>query len=129
MRPVSGRAAQGLSEAAFGALLLLPAALLLALVVVVPIGRLFWLSLHSLRLSEPWAGQPFVGLLNYQDVLADPRFWDALANTASSPPSPCPARCWSGSAWRCSPTSRSAKVAGAARRCSCPGRCRSSSPA
>ncbi len=82
MRPVSGRAAQGLSEAAFGALLLLPAALLLALVVVVPIGRLVWLSLHSLRLSEPWAGQPFVGLLNYQDVLADPRFWDALANTA-----------------------------------------------
>jgi multiple sugar transport system permease protein len=81
MRPVSGRAAQGLSEAAFGALLLLPAALLLALVVVVPIGRLVWLSLHSLRLSEPWAGQPFVGLLNYQDVLADPRFWDALANT------------------------------------------------
>jgi multiple sugar transport system permease protein len=82
MGPVSGRAAQGLSEAAFGALLLLPAALLLALVVVVPIGRLVWLSLHSLRLSEPWAGQPFVGLLNYQDVLADPRFWDALANTA-----------------------------------------------
>ena len=82
MRPVSGRPAQGLSEAAFGALLLLPAALLLALVVVVPIGRLVWLSLHSLRLSEPWAGQPFVGLLNYQDVLADPRFWDALANTA-----------------------------------------------
>jgi multiple sugar transport system permease protein len=81
MRPVSGRPAQGLSEAAFGALLLLPAALLLALVVVVPIGRLVCLSLHSLRLSEPWAGQPFVGLLNYQDVLADPRFWDALANT------------------------------------------------
>ena len=82
MRPGSGRSARGLSEAAFGALLLLPAALLLALVVVVPIGRLVWLSLHSLRLSEPWAGQPFVGLLNYQDVLADPRFWDALANTA-----------------------------------------------
>jgi multiple sugar transport system permease protein len=81
MGPVSGRATRGLSEAAFGALLLLPAALLLALVVVVPIGRLVWLSLHSLRLSEPWAGQPFVGLLNYQDVLADPRFWDALANT------------------------------------------------
>jgi multiple sugar transport system permease protein len=81
MQQGSGRATRGLSEATFGALLLLPAALLLALVVVVPIGRLVWLSLHSLRLSEPWAGQPFVGLLNYQDVLADPRFWDALANT------------------------------------------------
>ena len=44
MRPVSGRSAPGLSEAAFGALLLLPAALLLALVVVVPIGRLVWLQ-------------------------------------------------------------------------------------
>lgn len=72
----------GLSEPAFGALLLAPAVLLLALVVVVPIGRLFWLSLHTLRLAEPWAGQPFVGLLNYRDVLADPRFWDALRNTA-----------------------------------------------
>jgi multiple sugar transport system permease protein len=82
VKAVFGRAGRGLSEGAFGALLLLPAALLLALVVVVPIGRLVWLSLHSLRLSEPWAGQPFVGLLNYQDVVADPRFWDALANTA-----------------------------------------------
>jgi multiple sugar transport system permease protein len=71
-----------LGERALAVLLLAPAAALLALIVVFPIGRLVWLSLHTLRLSEPWAGQPFVGLLNYQDVWADPRFWDSLANTA-----------------------------------------------
>lgn len=71
-----------LSEIALAALLLAPALALLALIVLFPIGRLVWLSLHTLRLSEPWAGQPFVGLLNYQDLWADPRFWDSLANTA-----------------------------------------------
>jgi multiple sugar transport system permease protein len=71
-----------LGERALAFLLLAPAVALLALIVVFPIGRLVWLSLHTVRLSEPWAGQPFVGLLNYQDVWADPRFWDSLANTA-----------------------------------------------
>jgi multiple sugar transport system permease protein len=71
-----------IGERALAVLLLAPAATLLALIVVFPIGRLVWLSLHTLRLSELWAGQPFVGLLNYQDVWADPRFWDSLANTA-----------------------------------------------
>jgi multiple sugar transport system permease protein len=75
-------ARRDLSEPLFAALLLAPAALLLALVVLVPIARLFWLSLHTVRLSEPGLGEPFVGLLNYEDVWLDPRFWDALANTA-----------------------------------------------
>jgi multiple sugar transport system permease protein len=80
--PVPRRRARGeLGEGLLAGLLLAPAFALLALVVLFPIGRLVWLSLHTLRLSEPWAGQPFVGLLNYQDVWADPRFWDSLANT------------------------------------------------
>jgi multiple sugar transport system permease protein len=80
--PVPRRRARGeLGEGLLAALLLAPAVSLLALVVLFPIGRLVWLSLHTLRLSEPWAGQPFVGLLNYQDVWADPRFWDSLGNT------------------------------------------------
>jgi multiple sugar transport system permease protein len=70
-----------IGEGALAALLLAPALVLLALVVLFPVGRLFWLSLHTVRLSEPWAGQPFVGLLNYQDVWADPRFWSSLGNT------------------------------------------------
>jgi multiple sugar transport system permease protein len=71
----------GLSQGAFAALLLAPAFLLLALVVVIPIGRLLWLSVHALRLSDPGAGMPFIGLLNYADIWHDPRFWDALRNT------------------------------------------------
>jgi multiple sugar transport system permease protein len=70
-----------LGEGLLAALLLAPAIALLALVVLFPVLRLVWLSLHTLRMSEPWAGQPFVGLLNYQDVWADPRFWDSLGNT------------------------------------------------
>ena len=68
-------------DTALAVLLLAPAASLLGLIVLFPIGRLLWLSLHTLRLSQPWAGQPFVGLLNYQDLWADPRFWDSLSNT------------------------------------------------
>lgn len=75
------RARREIGEGALAALLLAPAGALLALVVLFPVGRLFWLSLHAVRLSEPWAGQPFVGLLNYQDLWADPRFWGSLGNT------------------------------------------------
>ena len=66
-------------ETTLAVLLLAPALALLGLIVLFPIGRLVWLSFHTLRLSEPWAGQPFVGLLNYRDLWADPRFWGSLA--------------------------------------------------
>jgi ABC-type sugar transport system permease subunit len=79
---MAGRGRGEIGDTALAALLLAPAAALLGLVVVFPIARLVWLSFHTLRLSEPWAGQPFVGLLNYRDLWADPRFWDSLANTA-----------------------------------------------
>src|SRR5688572_25164978 len=70
-----------IGEGMLAVLLLAPAAALLALIVLFPVLRLVWLSLHTVRLSEPWLGEPFAGLLNYQDVWADPRFWDSLANT------------------------------------------------
>ena len=69
-------------ETTLAVLLLAPAMALLGLIVLFPIGRLIWLSFHTLRLSEPWAGQPFVGLLNYRDLWADPRFWSSFGNTA-----------------------------------------------
>jgi multiple sugar transport system permease protein len=63
-----------------GLLLLAPAFVLLALIVVWPIARLFWNSLFDLRLSG--GHQPhFVGLENYALVLADVDFWNATANT------------------------------------------------
>lgn len=70
-----------LSERSLGLILLIPVAVLLGLVVVYPVGKLIWTSFHTLRLSQPWLGQPFVGLLNYTDALNDPRFWEATWNT------------------------------------------------
>ncbi|MEQ8966010.1 MAG: sugar ABC transporter permease [Azospirillaceae bacterium] len=70
-----------MDERTLGLILLIPVAVLLGLVVVYPVGKLLWTSLHTVRLSEPWLGRPFVGLLNYRDALADPRFRDATINT------------------------------------------------
>jgi multiple sugar transport system permease protein len=63
-----------------GVMLLAPAFLLLALIVVYPIGRLFWNSLFDLRLSGGHR-ERFVGLENYALVLADVDFWNATGNT------------------------------------------------
>jgi multiple sugar transport system permease protein len=71
------------SDRVLAAWLLLPAALLLGLVVVYPVGRLIYTSFHDVRLSTPGAGRPFVGFDNYAFVLAqDDRFWAALGHTA-----------------------------------------------
>ena len=62
--------------------LLLPAALLLGLVVVYPVGRLIYTSFFDVRLSTPGAGRPFVGLDNYAfALLQDDRFWGSFRNT------------------------------------------------
>ena len=72
---------QDTSERLLAFWLLLPAAALLALVVLYPVARLIGTSFRTLRVTEPWLGQPFVGLLNYQDAFADPRFWESAWNT------------------------------------------------
>lgn len=70
-----------IGERTLGFLLLAPAALLLALVVVYPIARLLYVSLHDLRLTVgPEA--VFVGFENFLFVLEDPVFWSALRVTA-----------------------------------------------
>lgn len=68
------------SERTLGVLLLAPAFLLLALIVVYPIGKLVFNSLFDLRLSGGSGGR-FVGLENYALVLADGEFWNATKNT------------------------------------------------
>jgi len=65
-------AGPGRSTGPLAALLLLPTALLLLLIVGVPVARLLYDSLFHFRLTEP--GRRFVGLANYRDLLADPRF-------------------------------------------------------
>lgn len=70
-----------LGDGALATLLLLPAFIPLAVIVVYPVGRLIYTSFLELSLAS---GTPprFVGLENYVLVLDDPVFWTALANTA-----------------------------------------------
>ena len=70
-----------LSERALGALLLLPAGLLLAVIVVYPIATLFWSSLHGVDNANPAAGDQFVGLANYLRAFEDDRFWHSVGQT------------------------------------------------
>lgn len=69
------------SEKTLAVLLLAPAFLLLALIVVYPIGRLIYNSLFDLRLSGGTDAVKFVGLLNYADAWSDKDFWNATKNT------------------------------------------------
>jgi len=59
---------------------LAPAALLLAGVTFFPLGYAAWLSLE--RRSPLEGPARFIGLDNYARLVADERFWNALANTA-----------------------------------------------
>jgi ABC-type sugar transport system permease subunit len=68
-------------EKTLAVLLLAPAFLLLALIVVYPIGKLAWNSVHELRLSSGPTAVTFVGLRHYADLWHDPDFWNATRNT------------------------------------------------
>ncbi len=68
------------SEKTLALLLLAPAFLLLALIVVYPIGKLIYNSFFDLRLSGG-AGVKFIGFDNYTDVWKDKDFWNATKNT------------------------------------------------
>jgi multiple sugar transport system permease protein len=70
-----------LSERALGALLLAPAALLLIVIVVYPIGTLFWTSLHTVDQNNPQAGELWYGFGNYLRAFDDSRFWHSTLNT------------------------------------------------
>lgn len=70
------------SEKALGAMLLAPAFVLLALIVVYPIGKLVWNSFFDLRLSGG-GGARFVGFENYALALTDADFWNATWNTVA----------------------------------------------
>lgn len=59
---------------------LTPAALVLAVFILLPLVRSFVLSLFDASLLKPDAGD-FVGLGNYVDLAQNPRFWNSLAVT------------------------------------------------
>ena len=68
------------SDRTLAVMLLAPAFLLLALIVVYPIGKLIWNSFFDLRLSGG-GGAKFVGFENYVLALTDKAFWNATWNT------------------------------------------------
>jgi ABC-type sugar transport system permease subunit len=63
-----------------GILFLLPSAIILIVFVAYPIVQSAWMSLHNWSYLQ--STQPFVGIQNYIDLSKDPRFWNALGNTA-----------------------------------------------
>lgn len=56
----------------------LPAVLVLVAVLGYPTYRLIWTSLHTIKLDQPWIGQPYVGLKNYDIILHDNGFWSSV---------------------------------------------------
>ena len=63
----------------FGIILLMPAALLVALLFVYPIAYSFYMSFHE---KDPFSTDtaPYVGLDNFKMALEDPAFWIAFKN-------------------------------------------------
>jgi multiple sugar transport system permease protein len=58
----------------YGYFFLAPTLLFLGAVIVLPLGHAFWTSLHRVR----GLNVTFVGLANYQRILADDAFWHSL---------------------------------------------------
>jgi multiple sugar transport system permease protein len=67
-------------ERTLAVLLLAPAALLLALIIVYPVCRLVWTSFQNLSLTSGVPAE-FAGLENYRLMLDDPVFWETTWNT------------------------------------------------
>jgi len=70
-----------LTERELAAVLLLPCLLFLAVFAFYPIVDAFWTSLHRLRLDQPAAGEPFVGLRNFTLAAQDAGARHAIAVT------------------------------------------------
>lgn len=67
-------------ETTLAVLLLAPAAILLSVMIVYPVGRLIYTSFLDLSLTSGLPAR-FAGLANYQQMLEDPVFWQATWNT------------------------------------------------
>lgn len=70
-----------LTEGELAAVLLLPCFIFLAVFAIYPIFNAFWTALHQLRLDQPLAGFPFIGLRNFAKAFGDPDARHAIAVT------------------------------------------------
>ena len=69
------------ADAALGLLLILPAAALLALVVIYPVFDLIKTGFYALKLSEGLAAPRFIGLANFARAWGDATLWESLRTT------------------------------------------------
>ncbi|MGV7218060.1 sugar ABC transporter permease [Bradyrhizobium sp. UFLA05-112] len=67
-------------ETTLAVLLFAPAAILLSMIIVYPVGRLIYTSFLDLSLTSGLPAR-FAGLTNFQQMLEDPVFWQATWNT------------------------------------------------
>ena len=67
-------------ETTLAVLLLAPAAILLSVMIIYPVGRLIYTSFLDLSLTSGLPAR-FAGLANFQQMLEDPVFWQATWNT------------------------------------------------
>lgn len=58
-----------------------PALAIVTGIALVPVASTLWSALHLHDLRFPWLGTPFIGLDNFREAAADPRFRAALART------------------------------------------------
>jgi multiple sugar transport system permease protein/N,N'-diacetylchitobiose transport system permease protein len=75
-RPPRGRPKRPWPETWVAAAFVAPAALVVLLIVIVPLGRALWMSLFHIVLTRPGV-EPFVGLDNYIEQLTSGDFWAA----------------------------------------------------
>lgn len=68
------------SDRTLAVLLLAPAALLLSLIIIYPVGRLVYTSFFNLSLTSGLPAE-FIGFENYLLMMDDPVFWETLWNT------------------------------------------------
>ncbi len=61
--------------------LIMPAFIAVFALILLPILRAFWMSLHTIDLKRPDLGQPFVGLANYINIFQDSYFWASVGRT------------------------------------------------
>src|SRR4051794_26236035 len=74
-KPLDGWTGYGQrQERWYGYFFIAPVFVLLAAVIVFPLGQAFWISLHRTR----GLNQSFVGFQNYSRLLADDAFWNSF---------------------------------------------------
>ncbi len=62
-------------------LLIVPSFVVVFALILLPMVRAFWMSLHRIDLKRPALGTPFIGLGNYINIVQDGYFWASMGRT------------------------------------------------